>query len=57
MWTGVEPEEGQYNRTYIDILKEITTEFGKLGVYVLLDMHQDVLWKAGDHEMKTHPNY
>ena len=47
MWAGVEPEEGQINMTYVNILKEITEKYAQVGVYVLLDMHQDCLWQAG----------
>jgi hypothetical protein len=50
MWSGVEPMEGMINTTYVDILKNITKEFEQLGIYVLLDMHQDVLWAAGPNE-------
>ena len=50
MWSGVEPMEGIVNKTYIDILKELVTKYGKEGIYTILDMHQDVLWKAGPLE-------
>eukprot|EP00058_Branchiostoma_floridae_P015168 XP_002600656.1 hypothetical protein BRAFLDRAFT_102437 [Branchiostoma floridae] len=43
MWAGTEPQEGRYNHTYISILRNITTELGRRGIYVILDMHQDAL--------------
>jgi endoglycosylceramidase len=50
MWAGVEPVEGKINTTYVNILKNITKEFEQMGIYVILDMHQDVLWQAGPNE-------
>ena len=50
MWTGFEPEEGQFNETYINILKTIVNNYGKKGIFTILDMHQDVLWQAGPNE-------
>ena len=46
MWTGVEPEEGYINQTYVNILKEIVKSYGEEGIYTILDMHQDVLWQG-----------
>ncbi|KAJ9470226.1 Endoglycoceramidase [Diplonema papillatum] len=43
MWPGVEPEEGQYNQTYLSAIKEISEEAAEHGIYTLADMHQDVL--------------
>ncbi|KAJ3294789.1 hypothetical protein HDU79_010422 [Rhizoclosmatium sp. JEL0117] len=42
MWPGVEPERGQYNTTYLDIMTEIVRMCDEAGIYVLLDFHQDV---------------
>ena len=50
MWSGFEPEEGKINQTYVEILKEIVNKYGEQGIYTLLDMHQDVLWQAGENE-------
>ncbi len=50
MWAGVQPEEGQVNQTYVNILKSIVQDYGKLGIYTILDMHQDVLWQAGSNQ-------
>lgn len=43
MWSGVEPENGVYNTTYIDILKTIIEKLADRDIYVILDMHQDVM--------------
>ena len=43
MWPGIEPERGQYNMTYIGVLKSIAQKAAKRGIYTLLDMHQDAL--------------
>ena len=50
MWSGFEPLEGQFNQTYINILKDLVRDFERIGVHVLLDMHQDVLWAGGINE-------
>ena len=43
MWTGVMPEKGMINKTYIGILKTILDKFSKHGQYAIMDMHQDTL--------------
>ena len=66
MWSGVEPEQGQINETYIDVLKEIVDGLQKNGIYTYLDMHQDVLtevatydgipsWLSGQFRAPEHP--
>lgn len=47
-WIGVERIRGQYNQTYIDILKRIVEMCDEKGIYVLLDFHHD-LWRCGAH--------
>mmetsp|Transcript_2449 Transcript_2449/g.3566 ORF Transcript_2449/g.3566 Transcript_2449/m.3566 type:complete len:518 (-) Transcript_2449:1817-3370(-) len=42
-WQGVEPEEGKYDQTYLDKIKEIVRMAAKYDIYVLLDMHQDLI--------------
>ncbi|EGD73572.1 hypothetical protein PTSG_12288 [Salpingoeca rosetta] len=42
MWPGVEPEKGKYNQTYLQHLQNITAMCEEQGIWVLLDMHQDV---------------
>ena len=46
MWAGVEPEPGQFNKTYVNILKEIVEKYKSDQMYFILDMHQDVLWET-----------
>lgn len=43
MWAGVMPLEKDINTTYINTLKNIVTTLKKHSIYVILDMHQDVL--------------
>lgn len=43
MWPGVEPVQGQYNRTYLQLLHDLVNKSASYGIYSLLDMHQDVL--------------
>ena len=42
-WAGVEPTRGQYNETYIQIVKSIVEKSKTYGIYTLLDFHQDIL--------------
>jgi endoglycosylceramidase len=42
MWPGVEPTRGQYNTTYMAMMKNITAMCEAAGIAVLLEMHQDV---------------
>lgn len=44
MWPGMEPgNEGSYNETYLDACEEIVDNLASEGIYVILDLHQD-LW-------------
>lgn len=43
MWPGIEPVRGQYNMTYMAILKRLVANAAQHGIYTLLDMHQDDL--------------
>ncbi|KAI9353226.1 glycoside hydrolase superfamily [Zopfochytrium polystomum] len=43
MWPGVEPARGQFNNTYLDVMKTIVQRCQDAGIYVLLDFHQDGL--------------
>lgn len=42
-WAGAEPVRGQYNQTFLDIMKKQTKMAEEHGLYVLVDVHQDVL--------------
>ena len=43
MWPGLVPNKGQFNKTYLDIMVSLVTKASKYGIYILLDMHQDVM--------------
>ena len=43
MLPGYVPKRGQYNETYIQVIREIVEKAAKYGIYTLLDMHQDVM--------------
>ena len=45
MWSGMEPREGYYDMEYVDKLMKIVTNFRDEGIFVILDMHQDVASK------------
>ncbi len=51
-WSAVEPEAGKYNDELLSSVKKIVDECDKYGIYVFLDIHQDlysdVIDKAGD---------
>ncbi|KAI8080047.1 glycoside hydrolase superfamily [Halteromyces radiatus] len=42
-WAGSEPVRGQYNTTFLDIMKQQTQLANDHGIYILVDVHQDVL--------------
>ncbi|VZH89687.1 unnamed protein product [Fusarium fujikuroi] len=44
-WAGAEPVRGEYNQTFLDIMKKQTKLAEEHGIYVLVDVHQDVLAK------------
>jgi endoglycosylceramidase len=41
-WDALEPAPGQYDEAYLDRVAERIAWFAAVGVYVILDMHQDV---------------
>lgn len=41
-WNKIEPEPGKYNDDYLESLGEIIDRCEKYGIYVFLDMHQDL---------------
>ena len=41
-WSAIEPEPGVFNETYLDKVEERLKWAESLGIYVILDMHQDV---------------
>lgn len=42
IWEAIEPEPGKYNGEYIDAVEALVSAAGERGVYVILDMHQDM---------------
>ena len=41
-WDGLEPEPGVIDEAYLDLIESRLDWFAELGVWVVLDMHQDV---------------
>lgn len=41
-WDGVEPQPGQYDMEYLNQVKEAVLLAEKYGMYVMVDMHQDL---------------
>lgn len=64
-WDGTEPEPGTYDMDYLAGIKDIVKAAEQEGIYVILDMHQDLfsvkfidgapLWATLD-EGKNHPD-
>ncbi|UJR21736.1 hypothetical protein I4U23_024811 [Adineta vaga] len=43
MWAGVEPQPQKYNVTYLNVMKQIVELLESNQIFVLFDMHQDLL--------------
>ena len=41
MWSGLYPEKGKINQTYVNIMTEIIDTLASYGIYTLIDLHQD----------------
>ena len=41
-WEAIEPKPGEYNDEYIEALRKMLDTCEKYGIYVYLDMHQDL---------------
>jgi endoglycosylceramidase len=41
-WDGVEPEPGVYDETYLDRVAHVVQKAEECGIYIMLDMHQDL---------------
>lgn len=41
-WDGVEPEPGLYDDNYLERIKAVVNQAERYGIYVFLDMHQDL---------------
>jgi len=44
-WSGIEPEEGQFDESYLEKIDEVIEHCRNAGIYVLLDYHQDAYSK------------
>ena len=44
-WSGIEPEEGQFDESYLERIDEVVEHCRNAGIYVLLDYHQDAYSK------------
>jgi endoglycosylceramidase len=50
LWDGIEPEEGVFDEAYLDRIAERLDWYQEAGIYVVLDMHQDLysIYFGGD---------
>ena len=66
IWEAIEPEEGVIDEDYLDMVEERVAWFTDAGMYVLVDMHQDIwgpkyggdgapLWATIDHGLPFDP--
>ena len=44
-WEGVEPQRGEYNYTYLEVLQSIVRRCKEFGIQVIFDCHQDLFSK------------
>jgi endoglycosylceramidase len=49
-WEAIEPEPSIYNRSYLHEVEKMAEQASERGIYVILDMHQDLYsrWFGGD---------
>lgn len=45
-WEAIEPEPGIYDRSYLEKVKEMADQASRRGIYVLIDMHQDLFSRS-----------
>ncbi len=50
IWEAIEPQPDVYDQDYLDKVKKLVDDASQRGIYVLLDMHQDLYsrWLKGD---------
>jgi len=41
MWPGVEPVEGEYNHTYLQVIRQLVDDLYSHGIWTIVDFHQD----------------
>ena len=44
-WENYEIQPNKWNETYMDLIEKEVNDFGRAGIFTILDMHQDVLSK------------
>ncbi|MEM7153938.1 MAG: cellulase family glycosylhydrolase [Myxococcota bacterium] len=44
-WSGIEPEQGVYDQAYLDRVDEVVQYCAAVGIWVILDFHQDAYSK------------
>ena len=47
VWENLEPQPGQYNESYLRSVDEVFERAARYGVYIFLDMHQDLYGDMG----------
>jgi hypothetical protein len=58
VWEGIEPvKRGQYDRVYLASIRELVKIAGENGIYVLLDMHQDMFSRHLRVRYNEEPRY
>jgi endoglycosylceramidase len=66
IWEAIEPERDVFNQDYLDMVEEKVAQATERGIYVLIDMHQDLwgpkfggdgapLWATLDHDLPFDP--
>ena len=56
VWEAIEPDEkGVYNEEYLDYIEQIVAKAEEHGIYVLMDMHQDMFSRHLMTRMNEHP--
>ena len=56
VWAGIEPQAGRIDQRYVDSIAQIAQVAADAGLYVVLDMHQDLYgerWSDGAPEWAT----
>jgi len=48
IWEAYEPVQGKFNNSYLDMIQQIAAEANKLGIYTIVDFHQDVYSRSRD---------
>jgi hypothetical protein len=58
IWEGVEPTaRGVYDQAYLDYLRQVVEEAGRQGIWVLMDMHQDMFSRHLVVRYNHHPRH